>query len=123
MHRALPVAVIKLYAVGCGTAQECGVEQIGAARATRHRNAPAAAHRRKRSFGARRHIALGAGNHDPHGVEEMPPRIVAHLGIKGVETEPAYEADERRGGAGRRLQRVERFRVRHKGFSEVARQA
>ena len=53
MHRALAEAVVELDAMGCRAAQEGGIEQIGAAHASRHRDVSVAAHGRHHGFGAR----------------------------------------------------------------------
>ena len=100
MHRPLPIAVVELDAVGGGAAEKGGVEEVGAPPAARHRNAPLAAHQGKRRLGAARHVAGGACDHHPDGIEQMPPRVMANLGIERPMGQPGHERGQRRGGAG-----------------------
>ena len=59
--------------------------QIGAPRAAGHRNAAGRPHRREHRLGAGRDLAARARDHHADGVEQMPPRVVAHLvGERGV---------------------------------------
>ena len=113
MHRALPEAVVELDAVRRGAAEERGIEEIGAPRAARHRNAAGRAHRRQHRLGAGRDLAAGARDHDADGVEQMPPRVVADLvGERGV-AQSADEIDDRRGRAGGGMERLQGFGVGH----------
>ena len=57
--------------------------------------------------------AAGAANHHADGVEQMPPRIMADLGVERVVAQRGYERDQRRRGAGGGLQSVDGFGVRH----------
>ena len=112
MHRALPVAVVELDAVGGGAAQKGGVQEIGAPRASRHRHAAGWPHRGQHGLGAGRHIAAGARDHHPDGVHEMPPRVVAHLVAERIIAQPAHEPDQRIGCAGGAASRPSRKRGR-----------
>ena len=67
----------------------------------------------------RRDIAARAGDHHADGVEQMPPRIVAHLVGERVVAQLADEADDRVGRAGGRMAGVEYFGVGH-GRSPMA---
>src|SRR5262249_36692707 len=70
-------------------------------------------HRREHGLGAGRDVAAGARDHDADGVEQMPPRVVAHLiGKRGV-TEFANEFDDGRGRAGGGMERLQGFGVDH----------
>ena len=85
MHRALPEAVVELDAVGRGAAEERRIDEIGAPRAPRHRNAAGRPHRRQHRLGAGRDLAAGTRDHDADRVEQMPPCVVADLvGERGV---------------------------------------
>src|SRR5262249_3988178 len=113
MPRALPKAVVEFDAGGGGAAEERGVDEIGPPRAAGHRNAAGRAHRREHGLGAGRDVAAGARDHDADGVEQMPPRVVAHLiGKRGV-TEFANEFDDGRGRAGGGMERLQGFGVDH----------
>ena len=116
MHGTLPVAVIKLDPVSRCAAQKSGVEQIGAARSARHRDAPASAHRSERGLCMRCHIAGSPADHYTGGVEEMPARVVAHLRIETIKAKPAHELDQRCRSASGALQCVDRFGVCHRGL-------
>ena len=117
MHRALAVAVVELDAVGSGAPEEGRVEQVGAARAAGNRDVAGAAHRGERALRAVRDVACGAADHDADGVEEMPPRIMADLGVERAVAQAVDERDERRGRSGRGLQGVDRFGMRHEEVS------
>ena len=113
MHRALPVAVVELDAVGGGAAEERRIEQIGAPRAARHRDAAGRAHRREHGLGAACDLAAGARDHHPDGVEQMAAGVVAHLvGERGV-AQPADELDDGPGRPGGRMERLQGFGVGH----------
>jgi hypothetical protein len=98
MGRAVAVAVVELDAVRRGTAEKGGVEQVGATRASRHRDASGRAHPRDHGFSTARHIAGSARDHHADGVEQMPARVVAHLVGECAEAQRANEIDD---GAGR----------------------
>src|SRR5262249_4284719 len=76
---AVREAVVEFEAGGGGAAEESGVDETGPPRAAGHRNAPRRAHRREHGFGAGRDLAARARDHDADGVEQMAPRVVAHL--------------------------------------------
>ena len=113
MRRALAVAVVELDAVRRGAAEEGGVEQVGAPRAARHRNAAGRPHRREHGLGAGRDVAARARDHHADGVEQMPPRVMAHLVGERVMAQLADELDDGLGRAGGGLQRVHGFGVGH----------
>ena len=79
MHRPLPKAVVELDPVGGGAGKESGVEQICAPGAARHRNAACRAHRREHRLGAARYLTACAGDHHADGIEQVSPRVMAHL--------------------------------------------
>ena len=122
MRRAVAVAVVKLDAVRRGAAEERRIEQIGAPRAAGHRHVSGRTHGRHHGLGARRHVAGRARDHHADGVEQMPPRVVAHLLGERVMAQRADEFDDRLRCAGGGMQRVDSFGVRHgsSGFSVSA---
>ena len=95
MRRADAIAVVELDAVRRRAAEERGVEQVVALRAARHRDfAAAGAHAREHFLGIGRDIARRARDHHADGVEQMPPRVVAHfVGEVGV-AQAARELDD-----------------------------
>ena len=113
MHRALPEAVVELDAVRRGAAEESGIDEIGAPRAARHRNAAGRAHRRQHRLGAGRDLAAGARDHDADGVEQMPPRVMADLVGERAMAQSADEIDHCRGRAGGGMERLQGFGVGH----------
>ena len=52
---------------------------VGPAWPSRHGNAAGRSYRCKHRLGAAGHLASGAGDHHADRVEQMPPRIMAHL--------------------------------------------
>ncbi len=116
MDGALAVAVVKLDAVGGGTAKEGSVEKVGAPGASGHRHAARIAHRGEDGFSTGCDRAAGAGNHHADGVEQMSPRIVADFFAQGVEAQRLGEFDQGGGCPGRRLQREKCFSVGHGGL-------
>ena len=105
MRRADAIAVVQLDAVRRRTAQEGGIKQVVALRAAGHRDRAAAAHAREHLLGVARDIARRARDHHADGVEQVPPRVVAHLvGEIGV-AQAACEADDGGGRTGGRMQR------------------
>ena len=114
MHRALPVAVVELDAVGGGAAEEGGVDEIGAPRAAGHRDAAGRPHRRQHRLGAGRDLAARAGDHHADGVEQVAPRVVAHLVRNARRSASALtNADDGIGRAGGGMQGLQGFGVRH----------
>ena len=113
MHRALAEAVIELDAVRRGAAEEGGIDQVGPPRAAGHRDAAGRPHRRQHGLGAGRDLAARTGDHDAHGVEQMPPRVMAHLvGERGM-TELVDELDDGLGRADGGMKRLQGFGVGH----------
>ena len=104
MHRALAIAVVELDAVAGGAAEKGRIEQVGAARAARHRDVAGPAHGGEHPLRAVCDVARGATNHDADGVEEMPPRIMPNLGVERAVTQAVDESDERRRRSRRWLQ-------------------
>jgi hypothetical protein len=113
MHRALPVAIVELDAVGSGAAQEGSVQEIGAPRASRHRDAAGGPHRCQHRLGAGRDLAAGACDHHPDRVHEMPLGVVADLFAQLLEVEVAHQLDERFGCSGACRNCVQGFGGRH----------
>ena len=103
MHGTLPVAVVHLDAVRGGAAEERGIEEIGAPRAARHRNAAGRPHRGEHRLGAGRDLAAGAGDHDADGVEQVAPGVMADLVGEGRVAQPADKADDGLGRSGGRM--------------------
>src|SRR5262245_9581089 len=120
MHGALPEAVVEFDAVGGGAAEEGGVDDIGPARAAGHWNAAGRTRRREHGFGAGRDVAARARDHHADGVEQMAPRVVAHLIGKGGVTEFTDEFDDGGSRAGGGMERRQRFGVDH-GFPSLGR--
>src|SRR5215472_4988358 len=120
MHRALPEAVVEFDAVGGGAAEEGGIDDIAAPRAAGHRNAAGRARCRQHGLGAGGDVAARARDHHADGVEQMAPRVVAHLIGKGGVTEFADEFDDGGSRAGGGMERRQRFGVDH-GFSSRGR--
>jgi hypothetical protein len=116
MQRALAEAVVELDAVGGSTAQERRVDEVGAAGAARHRNAAGRPDGGKHRLGPARDLAAGTGDHHTDGVEEMPPRVVAHLVGQLSEAQPADESDDSIGRSGGGMQRLQGFGVGHGRF-------
>ena len=106
MRRADAIAVVQLDAVRRGAAEEGGIEQVVALRAARHRNVAAAAHARQHRLGIGGDIARRARDHHADGVEQMPPRVVAHFVVEIGMAQAVREADDGGGRAGGRMQRV-----------------
>ena len=105
MRRADAVAVVELDAVRRRAAEERGVEQVVALGAARHRDRAAAAHAGQHRLGVGRDIARRARDHHADGVEQMPPRVVAHLvGEVGIAQGRSRSHD----GAGRARGRMQR---------------
>ena len=113
MHRALPEAVVELDAVRRGAAEESGIDQIGPPRAAGHRDAARRPHRRQHGLGAGRDLAARARDHDAHGIEQMAPRVMAHLvGERGV-AQCVDEVDDGLGRADGGMKRLQGFSVGH----------
>src|ERR1700722_2654941 len=115
MYRALAVAVVELDAMSRSAAEKGCVQQIGAPRAARHWDAAGLTHRGQHPFSAVRNVASGAANHDADGVEEMPARIMADLGVERAVGQAGDERDAGRRRARRGLQGVDGFSMRHDG--------
>ena len=106
MRRADAIAVVQLDAVRRRAAEEGGIEQVVAFGAAGHRNGPAAAHRREHRLGMGGDIARRARDHHADGVEQMPPRVVAHLVVEIGMAQAVREADDGGGRARGRMQRM-----------------
>ncbi len=113
MHRALPVAVVELDAVGGGAAKEGGVDEIGAPRAAGHRDAAGRPHRRQHRLGAACDLAARAGDHDADGVEQVATRVVPRFLRNAAVAERAHERHDGIGCAGGGMEGLQRFGVRH----------
>src|SRR5262249_48529972 len=88
-------------------------DDIGAPRAAGHRNAAGRARCREHGLGAAGDVAARARDHHADGVEQMAPRVVAHLIGKGGVTEVADEFDDGASRAGGGMERRQRFAVDH----------
>jgi hypothetical protein len=106
--------------VGGGTAEEGGIDEVGATGTAGHRNVAGGAHRREHGFGAARHLAGRARDHDADGVEDMAARIMAHLIGEVRMAHVTDELDERRGRGGLWGERLQRFGVSQGYPPEVA---
>ena len=122
MRRAVAVAVVEFDAVRRGAAEEGGVEQVGAALASRHRDFPGRPHRLDDVLGLRRDAAARAGDHHADGVEQMPPRVVPRVLRQRVVAQRAGELHDLIGRARGGLQRVDGFGVGH-GVLRISREA
>ena len=70
-------------------------------------------HRRQHGLGRVATLAARARDHHADGVEQMPPRVVAHLVGERVIAQLADERDDGLGRAGGGMQRVDGFGVGH----------
>ena len=97
-----------------------GVQEIGAPGPARHRHFACRPYRFDDVLGLRRDAAARARDHHADGVEQMAPRVVAHLVGEGGVTEFTDEFDDGGGCAGGGMERRQRFGVDH-GFSSRGR--
>ena len=106
MRRADAIAVVEFDAVRSRAAEEGGIEQVVVLRAAWHRNRAAAAHRREHRLGMGGDVARRARDHHADGIEQVPPRIVAHFVVEIGMAQTVREADDGGGRARGRMQGV-----------------